>query len=78
MQPWWFRNGIPQFTVPTENTPDHVHPPTPLTAPAAGWRGEWEAQEGKPCPGWKQENTPKLTPANKQIFLKLKENRERS
>lgn len=71
MHLWWFRNGIPQFTVPTKNTPDHVPLTTPPTAPAAGWRWEWEEQKGKPHPGWNQENTPKSTPANKHIFKKI-------
>lgn len=71
-----YRNGIPQFTDPTETPQTMCHSPIPHTAPAAGGRGEWEAQKDKPCPGWNQENTSKSTPKNKHFFLKVKENRE--
>lgn len=37
---WWFRNGILQFDVPTESTPNHVlllhFPPAPPVPPAVG------------------------------------------
>lgn len=43
----WFRNGIPQFSIPTKTLQAMYHSLTaPLTS-ASGWRGELEAQKVK-------------------------------